>query len=108
MLDGDINTRWTTYTEYDTAVFDLGESKQIDKIAVSFWKGDSRVYKYEIRVSDDNVNYTTVFDGQSAGTTSGMEFVNMQPIKGRYVQLIGKGNSVNANTNCQEFAILQQ
>lgn len=108
MLDGDINTRWTTYTEYDTAVFDLGESKQIDKIAVSFWKGDSRVYKYEIRVSDDNVNYTTVFDGQSAGTTSGMEFVNMQPAKGRYVQLIGKGNSVNANTNCQEFAILQQ
>lgn len=106
MFDESMSTRWTTMTVGDTAVFDLGDEKKIDALAVAFWQGDKRVYKYELSVSNDGETWQKIASTPSEG--AGYNLTETGGVTARYVRYTNLGNSVNVNGNILEFAILHK
>lgn len=112
MLDGSFATRWTCMGKGEYAVFDLGEVKDIDGVAMAYWKGSERHYYFDILVSEDGKNYTSVYpDGETSGTSETLEVFDFNRVKARYVKFIGNGNSgtgvTNVNSNILEFRVLK-
>lgn len=113
MTDYDFGTRWTCMATGSTAIFDLGESKTVDAVAVAFWKGNVRSYYYDIYTSADGVNWTAAREGMSSsGTSEELELCEFAaPAEARYVKLVANGNSeksaANANSNILEFRALK-
>ncbi len=113
VFDNDYTTKWGV--AYDEAnpegafgIFDLGEIKNIKSIQIAFTAGDLRVYNVDFYVSNDGNNYTPVVTGhKSSGTTTDFEEILLNT-KGRYLRIVGKGNSVNKWMNIQEIAIISQ
>ncbi len=106
MLDKSFGTRWTGYNKEDYALFDLGESKRINALAIGFWKGAERKYTIDVQVSDDGENFTSAGKFTSGGETEMYETFNFADINARYVKVIGKGNTVNDVINILECRIL--
>ena len=108
MTDNDYTTRWTTFGEDEWAIFDIGAVHVIDSIAMAFWRGSTRFYKYNIYVSADGDNWELAANGQSSGTTDGNEIVTFDPTSARYVKYVCGGSNENVNTNILEFAIMKK
>lgn len=106
MLDGDLQTRWAAEGDGEYAIFDLGEVKRVDAIAIAFEWGDERNYRFDVEVSSDGEYYKQVFSGKSCGTTEDLELIEIEPQKARYVRFTGHGNTVNAWSGVREFGIL--
>ena len=107
MFDDDMSTRWTTYDKGTEAIFDLGEVKQVDAITAAFWHGNARSYSFELCVSTDGVNYTSVSNYKSSGNSEDYEIFRFDVRDARYIKLIGNGNTVNTNTNILELRALK-
>lgn len=113
IIDQDLSTRWTTYSIDAYGIIDLGEVKSVDAIAVSFWKGSERVYRYELYCSEDGENYTKMADIATSGQTEDYELNELGTYNARYIKFVNKGNSatdsnVNQNSNITEFAVLKR
>lgn len=90
-FDGDLGSRYAAIEP--TAVFDLGEVKYVEGISVAFWQNESRITYFELEVSTDGTNYTSVFSGNS---TLGKTFDNINVGQNiRYIRYKGNGNSTN-------------
>ena len=57
MVDNNIKTRWTALALNESAVFDLGEMREVSAVAASFWQGDTRRYKFALYYSPDGETY---------------------------------------------------
>jgi hypothetical protein len=70
--DGNAATRWTASSSSMPQWWqvDLGASRNITSVAIDWLNTGSRVYGYQIEVSNDNTSFTTVVD-KSANTMSG-------------------------------------
>ena len=109
MFDNDFSTRWTSANQAgEWAVFDLGTPQDIDAVGMAFWRGNTRKYMYEILVSNDGENWTSVASGTSSGSTEGMETVEFARTNARYVKFLGGGNTDNGHSNILEFSILRK
>ena len=84
----------------DTAwvIYDLGRSKEVRDVNISWSQGDIRYAYFTLELSNDGVNWKTVYDGQSL-MQGGYEKYEFDPQKARYVRIDGHGNSVNSWTN---------
>ncbi len=98
-FDASVSTRWAVQGTEDSdawGIYDLGSVYSLDKIRIAFMQGDVRTYTFDIAVSEDGDNYTTVLEGQeSSGTTSELEAYDLNGVKAQYVKFIGYGNTVN-------------
>ena len=108
MFDNDMTTRWTTYTNGSEAILDLGSVQTINAIAAAYWNGSSRVYTFNISVSDDGVNYSDAGTYKTSGSTEDYEVYRLGEVHGRYVKLTGLGNTTNDNTNIIELRVLKR
>jgi hypothetical protein len=94
-IDSNIDTRWSSDGTAQWMLYDLGAEYDLNEIMMSFYDGDKRYTKFEILYSLDNVNFTSVFDGQNSGTTN--DFQTFSAVgRARYVKLLFKGNSINS------------
>ena len=106
----DSKIRHGTPIEY--AIFDLGAVKKIDAAALAFWKGDQRSYSYEIQLSEDGVNFRTVYNGASKIQSSDTDYniVDISGSNARYIKYINHGNTGSGtaalNGNILEFKAL--
>ena len=107
MLDEDMSTRWTTYTDGAAAIFDLETVQSFDAVAAAFWNGSGRVYSFGLYASEDGENYSYIKDFKSCGISEDYEIFRFDETKARYIKVIGKGNTVNSNTNIIEFNVLK-
>ncbi len=105
-IDGDLATRWSSEGENEWIKYDLFETKNINEVQVAFFKGNERTTTFDIAVSTDDVNYTTVYSGKSNGTTSDLESFKFANKDVRYVKLITKGNSVNKWNSISEVKVI--
>ena len=108
MLDGDFTTRWTTMAVGEWALFDLGAVQDVDAVSIAHWRGNERIYKFRIYLSEDGDNWSLAADTQNSGETEGNELISFEKQKARYVKFVNGGNTVNANGNILEFAVLQK
>ena len=96
-LDNDFETRFSC--DNPTWIcYDLGETKEINYVSLAFYSGTTRKNKFAIEVSDDGVNFTSVWDGTSSGTTDGLENYNLGSVKGRYIRINATGLINNGST----------
>lgn len=108
MLDGNLSTRWSGNGVGEWAQLDLGSVKPIDAVALAYWKGGERIYKFEIQVSEDGDYYKSVYSGSTSGIGEDYELIDFDRVNARYVKLVGSGNTVNAWNNIIEFAPLTE
>lgn len=91
-IDGDLSTRWSADGRQWLLV-ELAELKKLTHISLAFYQGHTRQNYFNIEVSADGENWTTVFDGESTGTTSDYESYPITPTEAKYIRLNCRGHS---------------
>ncbi len=97
-MDNSYESAWAISGSGFDVVYDFGSPAQIDEVLLSFLHGATRKQHVAIAVSDDNVNYTTVFSGTSSGKTMEAEAFSVNR-RCRYVKLIFNGTNGTAGWN---------
>jgi len=94
-LDNTLATRWSANGDGQSIRYDLGALANINRVDIAWYQGDARVAYFDIEVSPDAVTWTKVFSGQSSGQTLQLEPYALATASGRYVRLVGHGNSLS-------------
>lgn len=94
-IDGSYGTKWAAEAGGEI-VFDLGEVKNCGFIELSFLNGGKRKQLFKLAVSEDNINWTEVFDGESSGTKENNEYFDLKNSNARYVKFINIANSAGS------------
>jgi len=105
-IDGNLSTRWSANGDGQWIQFDLGTNRTVTSIAIAWYKGDLRTARFDVRTSGDGVNWTNVFSGASSGTTLNFESYDLIDTAGRFVQIVGHGNSIDLWNSIAEVRIL--
>ncbi len=75
--------------------FDLGEIKDVEKLALSFRDAKTRTTYFDVRVSSDGINYETVIQKRgSNGDTNELQYFDINK-KAQYVRVYGYSNTYN-------------
>ena len=90
-IDQSMDTWWTSNVAGNYIEVDFGEVLDLTGVAVAFNYGEQRNYLFDILVSEDQMNYTRIYSGQSTGLTNEYEYIAV-PIEARYIRLVGSGH----------------
>lgn len=107
-VDGSFSTRWNEFSDNDAILtVDFNEVKEVAAVAASFFKGNERMYYFDIEVSEDGENWTKVLTDQASSGTADAGVLEMfefsTTVKGRYLRYVGHGSSSNNSNNIWEF-----
>src|SRR3989442_740330 len=104
--DNNLATRWSAQGDGQWIRYDLGAVAAMDQVDIAWYLGDTRITYFDIQVSLDTVTWTMVFSGQSSGQTLQLESYAFPTASGRYVRIVGHGNSTGAWNSIADVAIL--
>ncbi|WP_127127736.1 DUF7594 domain-containing protein [Pseudoflavitalea rhizosphaerae] len=106
VLDNDLNTRWSASGDGQWIQFCLDDTVTITGVQIAFFSGDARTSTFDVLVGNNSTNWTTVASGLvSSGTSTALETFSFSPVTGKYVRIVGHGNSVNAWNSYTEVKI---
>ncbi len=75
--------------------FDLGEIKDVEKLALAFRDAKTRTTYFDVRVSEDGINYETVIPKRGSNAdTNELQYFDINK-KARYVRVYGYTNTYN-------------
>jgi len=103
-VDGKLNTWWAGAGLGTSLTLDLGSAKQVKEVRIAFHAGHERVYNFEIQSSNDGQGYASAGSFQSTGTTRDFETFEVTA-PGRYLRIVGAGNSVDRNNAYREVQV---
>lgn len=103
--DGDFGTRWSAEGDGEWIRYDLGDSHQLDHVDVAWYRGTERTASYDLQVSPDGSSWQTVTSGESSGDTTDFESYDVAGAEGRYVRIVGHGNSDNEWNSITEVKV---
>lgn len=93
VVDNDYTSRWSNFNE-PSIQFDLWEEVTVRGISIAWHEGNTRIYRFDIQMADEDQNWFHVYSGESTGNTTELETYEFTvPMEGRYLRLIGHGNS---------------
>ncbi len=99
IVDGVINTsvenRWAAQGEAWIQM-DFGSMKNVHSMAFAGVSQNVRTYNFDVDISCDGINYTTVRTGGAPKTTEIMSILPLGDVQARYVRISGHGNNTNA------------
>ncbi|NMM49284.1 T9SS type A sorting domain-containing protein [Marinigracilibium pacificum] len=99
--DGNLATVWESTSNFnDTLVIDL-EANLLQNFYALHWDNLS-VSSYEFQISDDSLNWETVFD-ENYELISKVVFTRNNPYSGRYLRLIMSNSDQNRNFKVKEI-----
>ncbi|MEP3389714.1 MAG: DNRLRE domain-containing protein, partial [Reichenbachiella sp.] len=101
--DNDLVTRWSAQGDGQWIQYDYGQSHTFDKVSIAWHLGDVRQTTFDVEISSDASNWTQVFAGSSSGTTLAQEDISFSSTAGRYIRVVGHGNSSNDWNSMTEF-----
>lgn len=107
VLDDDLNTRWSANGDGQWIQFCLGSTPvSVSGVQIAFYNGAARTSTFDVLVGDDGVNWTTAAAGRvSSGSSTALETFSFTPVSGKYVRIVGHGNSINAWNSYTEVKI---
>jgi hypothetical protein len=105
-IDNDLSTRWSASGSGQWIQYDLGSTFSISQALIAYFVGDTRIAEFEIFVSNDASSWNSVFRGQSSGTTLQQESYSIPNAIGRFVRIVGYGNSSNPWNSITEVDIV--
>ncbi len=101
-VDENFETKWrSSYNNNEWIAIDLGETVPVNLI-ILHWDTDYGK-EYEIQVSDDNQNWTTIFTETNGN--GGIDFISELSGSGRFVRMKGVKRSVQRGYNLFEFKV---
>ncbi len=103
-VDGQLATGWSGSGLGTTLTLDLGAPKQVKQVRIAFHAGNELIYNFEIQSSNDGQSYTSAGSFQSSGTTRSFETFEVTA-PGRYLRIVGSGNSVDHNNAYREVLV---
>lgn len=103
-IDGDLSTRWSAPGK-QWIQYDLGEDKPVSALSLAIYNGTTRQQYFDIETSVDGQQWTTLYSGETSGTTEQPETILLPATKARYVRIVGSGNSSNNYNSITETAI---
>jgi PKD repeat protein len=104
-VDGSLSTRWSAQGDGQWLRLDLGSVKPIGAVSVAWYQGNQRRSSFDLQTSSDGESWTTVFSGQSSGTTLALEAYPVTATSGRYLRLVGHGNSTGTWNSVSEVEL---
>lgn len=104
-LDNDLTTRWSANGDGQSITFCLGSSKTVNRVDIAFYSGDTRVSTFDILVSADGTSWTNAALGlKSSGTSTALQAFTFAAQTGKYVKIVGHGNSSSTWNSYAEVA----
>jgi len=93
-VDNNPTTRWSGFGDGAWLELDLGRIARVTHFRVSVYRGNERRNRFEIQVRSDLAStWTTVWNGQTSGLTTGFETFDLAgDPQARYVRYLGHGN----------------
>ncbi|MFT4309551.1 MAG: discoidin domain-containing protein [Candidatus Woesearchaeota archaeon] len=93
VLDGDLDTRWSSYGVGEWISFELDDTYEVHAINISWYYGDTRNAFFSVEYSEDNTRWVEVYSDKSSGETLDAERYGLIDAAARYVRILGRGNS---------------
>jgi hypothetical protein len=107
VLDNDLNTRWSASGDGQWIQFCLSDTFSITGVQIAFYSGNTRTSTFDVLTGNNGTTWTTAASGLvSSGTTLNLESFTFAAKSGRYVRIVGHGNSVNAWNSYTEVKVL--
>jgi len=104
-VDESLVTRWSGNGDGAFIQYDLGFVREVGRIQVAGYLGNARRYRFDLQTSSCCGAWTTVWSGESSGTTTNEESYDFADVGARYVRLVGHGNNVNGWNGVTELSI---
>ncbi|MFD2165894.1 polysaccharide lyase family 7 protein [Thalassotalea euphylliae] len=108
-IDGNLadESRWSSNGSGKSIVYQLNSESTVTALNLVWFKGNSRTSFFDVDTSTDNNNWTSVLtSGQSSGSSSSYETVDVIDSSAKYVRITGYGNSSNTWNSIIETQIL--
>jgi hypothetical protein len=90
-VDGDLATRWSGYGDGAWLQLDLGSAHTVTHLLVAVHEGNLRRNRFDVQLSADGAAWTTAWTGESSGTTTALERIEVADATARYVRYVGHG-----------------
>lgn len=107
VADSDLTTRWSSKSPHGTTswiILDYGKSIEFNAIRLAFHKGDQRISRFDILVSENGKAWTKVIaGGESSGKTDKFERFPFITLKTQFVKYVGYGNTDNEWNSVSEI-----
>jgi F5/8 type C domain len=103
VLDNNIGTRWSSNGVGQFITADLGSTKNICSVDIAWYRGNERMYNFQIAASSDGSTFTKLLTTASSGTTLNSEKYTIPPTDARYVRVTVTGNTVNNYASITEL-----
>jgi poly(beta-D-mannuronate) lyase len=96
-------SRWST-TELDQSlILELETASLLKGIAITWLNSDNRTYSYDIELSKDNIDWTSVISAQLSDETSNRsQYIAISETTTKYVKIITRGNNIDNSANIIE------
>jgi hypothetical protein len=95
VLDGNYDTSWSNKGRGWLSL-DLGTIKNIQSMAIAWYRGDSFDYYYSISLSNDGIIFTEVKSGSSGGNSRlSQQYLVGAGYRARYIKITVNGNNMN-------------
>jgi hypothetical protein len=105
-LDNDLSTRWSGEGDGVWIRYDLGSVQTVGSLSIAWYEGETRTSTFDVQLSADASAWTTVIAGKvSSGATLQPETYDFADGSGRYLRIVGHGNTKNDWTSITETAI---
>jgi alpha-L-fucosidase len=109
-VDGSLATRWSASGDGQWIQYDLGATRNVQSVKVAWYNGNSRRSTFDVLVGAAPAGpWTTAAAGrQGSGTTTALETYDVTDTSGRYVRVVGHGNTANAWNSLTEVQLWGQ
>jgi endoglucanase len=106
VLDNDLNTRWSASGDGQWIQFCLSSVSSISGVQIAFFKGNERQSIFDVLVSSDASTWSTAASGlRSSGTSLALQTFTFPAVTGKYVRIVGHGNTLNLWNSYTEVRI---
>jgi|GEM_PF-525218 len=92
---------------YPSIVFDLNEVQSVNKIGINWYNGPGRHFVFDMEASNDAVNWTPIYSGESDSVSDGEEIYDVDDVQARYIRVIGHGTTTSVFFSIDEIYIYQ-
>ena len=108
VVDNNLGTRWSGFGNGATLQFNLfGLPRTISHVKVAMYQGDRRRNRFDLQITSNNgTTWTTVFSGQSSGTTTAEETYDIVPDRlANGVRYVGRGSTAGDWNSVTEVSL---
>ena len=103
-VDDDLATRWSGNGEAWLQL-DLGAVRTVSKVHVAVYNGNARRNRFDLQVATVSGAWTTVWSGESTGTTTAEEAYDFDDVPARWVRYVGHGSNVGTFNSVTEVSV---